>query len=362
MTAPHDASADARVIAVYLPQYHPIPENDEWWGPGFTEWTNVARARPLFRGHDQPKLPGALGFYDLRLPETRAAQAELAAAHGIEAFCYWHYWFAGRRLLERPFEEVLRTGAPDFPFCLGWANQNWSTIWTGGNRLLVAQTYPGPDDYRRHFETLLPAFHDPRYLRVDDRPLFFVYRPAELPDARAFTELWRRLAAEAGLPGLYLVGEIKGAWNAAASGFDAALQVPLYAAARRRLNGPLGARMERLRLRPRRVAYDTIATPEAATEPIPRLPVVLSNWDNTPRFGRRGLVLTGSTPEAFGHKLRAAVDAVRGLPAERRIVFLKSWNEWGEGNYLEPDRAHGTALLREVAAVVRGAPVVSPTK
>jgi lipopolysaccharide biosynthesis protein len=360
VTVPQDPDVRARVIALYLPQFHPIPENDDWWGAGFTEWTNVARARPLFPGHDQPKLPGALGFYDLRLPETRAAQAELAGAHGIEAFCYWHYWFAGRRLLERPFEEVLHSGEPDFPFCLGWANQHWSTIWTGGNRVLVAQTYPGPDDHRRHFETLLHAFNDPRYVRVDDRPLFFVYRPADLPDARAFADLWRRLAEDAGLPGLYLVGETKGAWQAAGSGFDAELQIPLYGAARRRLNGPVGARLERLRRRPRRVAYDTIATAEPATEPGPRLPVVLSNWDNTPRFGRRGFVLTGATPEAFGRKLGAAVDAVRGLPVDQRIVFIKSWNEWAEGNYLEPDRRHGTALLDEVAAVIRETPVVNP--
>src|SRR5437879_9338189 len=150
---------NARLIAFYLPQFHPIPENDAWWEPGFTEWTNVVRARPLFRGHRQPDLPTDLGFYDLRVAETRAAQAQLAAAHGIEAFCYWHYWFAGRRMLERPFDEVLRSGRPDFRFCLGWANQTWSGVWHGApEQVLIEQTYPGEEDDRRHFAAVLPAF------------------------------------------------------------------------------------------------------------------------------------------------------------------------------------------------------------
>ena len=146
----------ARVIAFYLPQFHPIPENDEWWGPGFSEWRNVAKARPLFRGHYQPRIPGELGFYDLRVPETRWAQAELARTHGVEGFCYWHYWFAGRRILERPFNEVLRFKEPDFPFCLAWANQTWTGIWHGlRDKILIEQTYPGRQDYLAHFQALL---------------------------------------------------------------------------------------------------------------------------------------------------------------------------------------------------------------
>lgn len=358
MSAVQDSRA--RVIALYLPQFHPVPENDEWWGPGFTEWTNVARARPLYPGHEQPKLPGALGFYDLRLPDTRAAQAELAAAHGVHAFCYWHYWFAGRRMLDLPFGQVLESGAPDFPFCLGWANQSWSTVWTGGSRVLVEQTYPGPDDHARHFDAVLPALRDPRAVRVDGRPLFFVYRPIDLPDAAGFAQQWRTLAECAGLPGLYLVGETKGGWSAAASGFDAELTVPLYAASRRRFTGRVGSRIDRLRRRPFRVPYDSIAPPAHASGPHPELPVVMSNWDNTPRFGRRGFVLTGATPEAFGRCLRDAIDAVADLPADQRIVFLKSWNEWAEGNYVEPDRQHGTAHLRALAAAVAGEPAPVP--
>ena len=192
-----------RLIAYYLPQYHPIPENDAWWGNGFTEWTNVAKAKPLFRGHYQPHIPADLGFYDLRVPEVREAQAALAREAGIEGFCYWHYWFGGKRLLERPFDEVLASGKPDFPFCLAWANASWTGIWYGADdRILQEQTYPGLEDHRAHFEALLPAFKDPRYIRVDGKPLFMIFQPVDLSaDVIAF---WQQLALAAGLPGITL--------------------------------------------------------------------------------------------------------------------------------------------------------------
>ena len=175
-------------IAFFLPQFYPTPENDAWWGAGFTEWRNVVRARPLFRGHEQPHLPADLGFYDLRVPETRAAQAELARRHGIGAFCYYHYWFSGRRVLERPLQDMLATGAPDFPFCLCWANENWTRTWDGGaNQILLRQNYAEGDEARL-FDSLLPAFSDRRYLRHEGRPVFLVYNAAELPDARRTTE------------------------------------------------------------------------------------------------------------------------------------------------------------------------------
>jgi lipopolysaccharide biosynthesis protein len=191
-------SPSVRVIASYLPQFHPIPENDEWWGKGFTEWTNVGKAKPLFRGHYQPKVPADLGYYDLRLPETRQAQADLAKEYGVEAFCYWHYWFGnGRRLLERPFNEVLTSGKPDFPFCLGWANHSWEDKQfskEGTNRMLMEQLYPGEADYINHFNALLPAFKDKRYIRVDDKPLFMIYAPFLFNDVSNFISLWQKLA------------------------------------------------------------------------------------------------------------------------------------------------------------------------
>jgi lipopolysaccharide biosynthesis protein len=186
----------ARIVAYYLPQFHPIPENDKWWGRGFTEWTSVARAKPLFRGHYQPHIPADLGFYDLRVPETRIAQAEMASEHGIEGFCYWHYWFAGKKLLERPFEEVLKSGEPNFPFCLGWANHSWTGIWDANpNRKLIEQTYPGTKDHEEHFRHLLQAFIDPRYITVDGKPLLILFRPYEILACKHMTDLWRVLAA-----------------------------------------------------------------------------------------------------------------------------------------------------------------------
>ena len=201
----------ARVIALYLPQFHPIPENNRWWGPGFTEWTNVAKAKPLFKGHVQPKIPADLGFYDLRLPEVRQQQADLAHEAGIEGFCYYHYWFGGKQLLERPFNEVLASGKPDFPFCLCWANHSWSNkTWNRksnmqSNSMLIEQTYPGYDDDYNHFMNVLPAFRDKRYITIDGKPVFFLYNPWEHTRVKEWIVTWRKLAQENGLPGLHFV-------------------------------------------------------------------------------------------------------------------------------------------------------------
>jgi lipopolysaccharide biosynthesis protein len=351
-------SLPARAVAFYLPQFHPIPENDEWWGRGFTEWTNVGRARRLFPGHYQPRLPADLGFYDLRLAETRTAQAELAGRYGIEAFCYWRYWFAGRRLLERPFDEVLSSGEPGLSFCLAWANENWTGIWAGDRaRILIEQTYPGANDHTRHFLDVLPAFRDERYFRVAGRPLFFVHRPHRLPDARAFTDLWRDLADVHGLAGLYLVAESVGGWRPTEHGFDAEVRTPLAVLDERpwaasRLTG-LSRTLRRGPLwYPYRPLVDAFREP--ADPAAPRLPMVISGWDNTPRSGRRGFLLRGATPARFRRAMDVAVESVRTLPPQERIVFLKSWNEWAEGNYLEPDRRYGHAYLDAVAGALGG--------
>src|SRR5581483_10679407 len=220
-------SMTVRAIAFYLPQYHPIPENDAWWGPGFTEWTNVARARPLFRGHYQPHLPADLGFYDLRLPEARAAQAALAREYGIHGFCYYHYWFQGRRLLDRPFQEVLSSGTPDFPFCLCWANEEWTRAWDGrSGQVLIEQHYSEEDD-RRHLRWLAQAFADRRYIRVCGKPLFAVYRASKLPDAPRTIATWREEAQRLGIGELFVCrvesfSSERG--DPRALGFDAAIE------------------------------------------------------------------------------------------------------------------------------------------
>lgn len=347
----------ARALAFYLPQFFPIPENDEWWGPGFTEWTNTARARRLFPGHQQPTLPADLGFYDLRVPETRQAQSDLARANGVEAFVYWHYWFGdGDRILERPFREVLESGAPEIGFCLAWANQSWTGIWHAApDKVLKQQTYPGPEDDRRHFETLLPAFRDERYVRVNGRPLFYVFRPEELPDPARFVDRWQSMAREAGLDGLYLVAEasdLLGAGtrysDAAADGFDASVYMRLPAkvtpASRFRMRV-----MRKLMGGPEIWPYSDTIVDEYPVDAHVQ-PCVYPNWDNTPRSGRGGLVVRGATPERFQRNVERAVDLLADRPADERLLWIKSWNEWAEGNHLEPDLRDGHDWLRALRA------------
>lgn len=344
----------ARVIALYLPQFHPIPENDEWWGKGFTEWTNTAKAKPMFHGHYQPHTPADLGFYDLRLPETRIAQAEMAREYGIEAFCYYHYWFAGKRVLERPFAEVLESGEPDFPFCLCWANQTWTGIWHGTpNRVLIEQTYPGYDDYRNHFDLLLRAFTDRRYVTVDGKPLFLIYEPLDIPEVKKMTELWRKWAEESGLKGLYLVGYSWGRSFAAQEyGFDGTLMERFHFRKRKFFRRrPITMLMRKIGLKmgkPIVYSYKKIL-PELLENKIfneREYPCVIPNWDNTPRSGKNGLVLHGSTPELFRIHFRNALKIIQNFPPEHKIIFVKSWNEWAEGNHLEPDLKFGRGYLQ----------------
>jgi hypothetical protein len=345
-----DGRVRPRVIAFYLPQFHPIPENDRWWGRGFTEWTNVGRARRLYPGHYQPRVPADLGYYDLRVPETRTAQAELAAAHGVEGFCWWHYWFAGRRLLERPFGEVLESGEPDYPFCLGWANDSWTGVWYGErNRILVEQSYPGVRDYERHFYAVLDALADQRYLTVDGRPIFYVYKPRHLPEPREFADTWRRLAEREGLPGLYLVGEADRTWVPSEHGFDARVAIRLP---RLLPSGRLRRLARRWSPFPVIKSYASAQRELVATFGADSLPCVLPNWDNTPRSGRGGAVLHGSTPELFAEMVDRAIDAVSSRPPAERLIFVKSWNEWAEGNHLEPDLRYGLGYLEALRAAV----------
>ncbi len=338
-------------LAFYLPQFHPIPENDRWWEPGFTEWSNVTRARPFFRGHRQPRLPADLGFYDLRVPEVRARQAELARDYGLTGFIYWHYWFAGRKLLERPFEEVLRSGSPDFPFCIAWANHSWNDTWLGGpHRLLLEQTYPGYADDTAHFDDLRAAFTDPRYIRIDGRPLFFVFRPRLLPDQAKFVDTWQQLAEPVG--GLYLAacGPFLDPKETAAAGFDAIAYIAKPFAERPASQFATYLRTHRLLRGPFRIPYADHCTsdPDPTARCTP-LPCVWPNWDDTPRRGRRGVVAVGSNPDRFESQVRDAVAMARRAPAGEQMVLVKSWNEWAEGNYMEPDQEFGHGWLEALA-------------
>ena len=344
-------------MAFYLPQFHPIPENDEWWGPGFSEWTNTAKARARFPGHYQPHVPADLGYYDLRLADTRRDQAALARRYGIHGFLYWHYWFAGRRILERPFDEVLASGEPDLPFALAWANQTWSGIWHGAaDRILIEQTYPGAADDQAHFDSLLGAFTDPRYVTVDGRPLFYVFRPEQLPEPAAFVDRWQTMALRAGLPGLYLVAEMGDMLGSGSSyvdpfadGFDAGVHVrmPVEVTPRsvRRMRVLRKMRLPEIY----RYARQPVDRPPSSVDR-PILPCVFPNWDNTPRSQRRGLVAHGSSPQRFQVHVEDACRRLLALPDDEQLLFVKSWNEWAEGNHLEPDQRYGHGYLEALAA------------
>lgn len=357
-----------RILAFYLPQFHPIPENDEWWGKGFTEWTNVAKARPLFKGHYQPRIPADLGFYDLRVPETRIAQAEMARKYGIEGFIYWHYWFSGKRLLERPFNEVLSSGEPDFPFCLAWGNESWSGIWHGlSDKILIKQDYPGKEDYTNHFYALLTAFKDPRYIRIDNKPVFYILSPQQIPDYSDFIELWNILARENNLEGIFFVAPAfypeSEAQDLFDFGFNAINSYRLKESFGKMKGATIGQRIYRKILRTFRLSekinYNVYDYEEFIRNFITEgdrnpvfFPTIYPSWDNSPRSGSRAMIMENSNPSIFKHHVRAALAVTKDKPLDHRIVFLKSWNEWAESNYMEPDLKFGLQYLQALKSEV----------
>lgn len=362
MTAP-------RVIAFYLPQFHRVPENDAWWGEGFTEWTNVRKAAPLFPGHAQPRVPADDRYYDLLDPQVQQWQADLARKHGIDGFCYYHYWFKGRRLLERPAERMLTSGRPDFPFCLAWANEPWTRAWDGGDReVLMAQEYGDLADWDEHFAALLRYFVDPRYIRVDGRPLLLIYRSQSIAACEAMLARWRELARRAGLPGLHVVtmATIYGT-DARQRLFDACCEFePMYTIAnrqgwsrrRRRLANQWARLLWKLRGTGRRApnSEDYAALwGEIARRPLPagHVPGAFADWDNSPRRGLwRSLVLRNFDAAAFERGF--AAQYCKATQAKAGFVFVNAWNEWAEGTYLEPDTLRGSFFLEAIERVVRG--------
>jgi hypothetical protein len=374
------------VLAYYLPQFHPIPENDTWWGKGFTEWTNVAKAKPLFKGHYQPHIPADLGFYDLRLPLVREQQAQMARDAGIEGFCYWHYWFGnGKRLLERPFMEVLESGKPDFPFCLAWANHDWSTkSWKNNSSLskenvLMEQTY-SEDSYEQHFYDVLPAFKDKRYITVDGKPLFVVFRAYDIPEPARFVECWNNLAVKNGLSGIHFVAKMnkcslepynksktkierikeidKCSGNIKAIidyGFNAVNTVGIFrgelyskgrihyavsAALTKHIKTPFLLPVEKYKMNQ---INKYLFTEEDKWENV--YPTIIPNWDRSPRSGKFASVYVNSTPDVFKAQILSCLPFIEKKTPEHKIIFLQSWNEWGEGNYVEPDIKYGHGYL-----------------
>ena len=353
-----------RAIAFYLPQFHPVDANDKYWGKGFTEWTNVTKAKPLYKGHKQPHLPGDLGFYDLRLPDVREEQAKLAREAGIEGFCYWHYWFGGgERVLERIFNEIVESGKPDFPFCLGWANDSWTGRWYGADdEIIFEQKYPGEEDYRKHFECILPALKDKRYIEIDGKKVFVIYHPDYIPDLDEFIALWQRWAQEEGLKGFYFIsnadhfsientnmdGFVDNAplahmYKFKLSWFDFLRKILIKRIYKVTFINYLMLRKKSPFLKEYEEYIEFYKTFKLDDK---QFPVVVPNWDNTPRCGNMGFVLQNSTPELFRQLLKLAIAMVcETANKDKRVVFIKSWNEWAEGNYLEPDQEWGRKYL-----------------
>lgn len=363
----------ARFIALYLPQFHPVPDNDEHWGKGFTEWTNVGKAKPLFKGHYQPKVPADLGYYDLRLPQVRVEQALMAQEAGIEGFCYWHYWFGnGKRILEMPFNEVVRTGEPDFPFCLCWANHSWSNkTWNKdmsrkeANTIIAEQEYLGVEDYTMHFNALLPAFKDNRYMMVDGKLLFIIWDP-NVPQIKDFINTWRCLAEQNGLNGFHFVAMLYTASmrsnitikeridNVLSLGFDAVntignTKAEIECGKIRKYVQAVLSKWLKINIVSRFAQADInrhMFSEEDKQENV--YPTIMPNWDRSPRTGQKCTIYTNSTPEVFEKSVEDAIDLVQYKPKDHQLIFIRSWNEWGEGNYLEPCIKYGHGYLNAI--------------
>lgn len=356
-----------KAIAFYLPQYHPISENDHWWGRGFTDWVNVAKARPFFRGHHQPHIPADLGFYDLRLREARMAQAELAREYGIGGFCYYHYYFNGKLLLEKPLEFVLADQEPDFPFCVCWANETWNRRWDGREQEVLIKQDHEQYDPEAHFEYLSKAFFDPRYICVEGKPVFLVYRIDEFPNIQSIIRRWRVKAQSMGLPGVYVCAVLSHRHNlddeqTVALGFDAivgfephwkTLQSQFMASS---LRYNITRFLNRLRGN-RFVVYDYPAMVNAAMKRQEtaerRFPCVTPSFDNSARAG--GVIIQNEDAELFEAWLRDAAARVASYPDDEKLVFINAWNEWAEGCHLEPDLRNGHRFLQAVSKVFGGA-------
>lgn len=352
----------SKIIALYLPQYHPIPENDEWYGKGFTEWTNLTKARPLFLGHYQPHVPADLGFYDLRLMETRREQAKLAQEYRVDAFCYWNYWFGDRKqLLKMPIWEVYKDKEITLPFCLAWANHSWEKkMWdkNGNNTLLMEQKYLGEEDYTDYFYTMLPLFKDERYFKVGEKRIFFIYNPLESEEIPLFIDLWQRLAKKEGFEGFYFIARDSACRNKEKIiklGFDAVYddntfnihhKLPIY---KKIILFILREFFKMPTVFKYKDAINHMVTEDAKKRNV--IPCIAPNWDHSPRSGRSAIILHDCKPKYFEKVLKMAMEAISHKEKEEQLILIKSWNEWGEGNHLEPDLKYGKGYLEAIKNV-----------
>lgn len=341
-------------IAFYLPQYHAIPENDRWWGRGFTEWTNVTRAVPQFIGHYQPHLPGELGFYDLSNVGVHTRQIQLAKNYGIYGFCYYYYWFSGKRLLHMPIDRLLKNRDLDFPYCLCWANENWTRRWDGhDDEILIKQQYSAEDDLR-FIKSLLPHFDDQRYIRVDGKPLLLVYRPLLFPEPKATVERWRTACRRAGFGEIFLANvQSHDRVDPRTIDFDAAVEFPPGQVSLKQVSWKIKAVNTAHRGKAfdyRNLSESFVVRPQPA---YPRFRGIATGWDNEARSPGAGRNFIGATPQNYGAWLDETCKRMsRENPPCDKYLFVNAWNEWAEGAHLEPDRRYGFALLETTRKVL----------
>ncbi|MFL9831958.1 glycoside hydrolase family 99-like domain-containing protein [Flavobacterium sp. ST-87] len=354
-----------RFLAYYLPQYHPIPENDKWWGKGFTEWTNVAKAKPLFKGHYQPILPADLGFYDLRVPEVQEQQSELALRYGIDGFIYYQYWFGnGKMLLEKPAEAMLKNKNIKIPFCFCWANETWKGIWHGldNPNVLIEQTYPGEQDYCNYFNYLLPFFKDERYIKVDNKLVFHIYRLDDIPDLDFFLDIFNQLAIKNGFEGVWFVAThansnivIQNTKIYGHVGLDI-FNSMRYEQSFKYRSGTFLGKVERKLNKKFKISLVNwnpfildyrIAIEKLHVNFIHKkyIACVFPNWDNSARAGIKAMIFKNSNPEIWKQHLRVTLNEIEKNSENPPFLIVKSWNEWAEGNYLEPDTKFGMQWL-----------------
>lgn len=368
MTVVGNHMNNIEIIAYYLPQFHTIPENDEWWGKGFTEWRSVGNAKPLFRGHYQPKVPADLGYYNLLDSSVRDEQVELARKAGVTGFAYWHYWFGnGKQLLEKPFNAVLQTGSPNFPFCLAWANESWkSKVWsdTSGksHKTLIEQVYPGAEDNEKHFLSCLAAFHDSRYIRYNNQPVFIIYRPFQFEQMSEFISQWNKLVKQHGIAEkFYFIANISNEIekeDALKLGFDAVTISPMSRCSVIKKYSILEKIRKKILIylfhRPVVMKYSRAMRkfwkPDFDMQE-DVVPFILPNWDHSPRSGMHSFVLHKSTPQLFEKHAKEVLEGV--AKKKNKFCILKSWNEWGEGNYMEPDLKFGQGYIKALRLAIK---------
>ncbi|MFZ2540215.1 MAG: glycoside hydrolase family 99-like domain-containing protein [Gallionella sp.] len=371
----------AKLIAMYFPQFYAIPENDAWWGKGFTDWENVKTASPQYDGHYQPRVPLNKNYYDQARLETLRRQIDLAKQYGVYGFCHYHYWFDGKQLLEAPTNLIMGSKDIDFPFCLSWANETWTRRWDGRkHHVLIQQTHPPTrESWKRHYDYLIKAWSDPRAIKVNGKPVFVIYRPNRIEKIDEMLAFWRELAQQDGLPGLYFIFQKQGelASTNCLNSFDALFQFQPFEA----INSPTYNRKsirhsplftlvlalpERYQdmLRDVRAKfskaltlhdYETAWRQVVAIRPDQKLttfPGAFVDWDNTARYKNRATVYRGASPESFHKWFFMLVDTLPQRKLPENFIFLNAWNEWSEGAYLEPDERYGYQYLDAVKKVL----------